>query len=197
MKLIIISNTLNEQLQSFLIDVFQNLLSGLILIWIGLKVYKKVKQKQTRIDQLVDFELQLKEVVNLFKNARTRKTKPLEINSFDGISATHYIRINNECSNLIHLIDLKNIKIDIQYKNDLYMLEFYSKSMMSVLVINDVGLSDKEKIKIITKMDIPEAMTFDFESFKNVDYQNYLFFNEAINKRIESGQFLKPYGFFN
>ena len=197
MKLIIINNTLNEQFQSFLIDVFQNLLSGLILIWIGLKVYKKVKQKQTRIDQLVDFELLLKEVVNLFKNARTRKTKPLEINSFDGISATHYIRINNECSNLIHLIDLKNIKIDIQYKNDLYMLEFYSKSMMSVLVIIDVGLSDKEKIKIITKMDIPEAMTFDFESFKNVDYQNYLFFNEAINKRIESGQFLKPYGFFN
>ncbi len=196
MKIIIISCTLSQQFQSFLIDLLQNLLSGLILIWIGLKVYKKVKEKQTRIDQLVDFEFQLKEVVNLFKNARTRKTKTLEINSFDGITATHYIRINNECSNLIHLIDLKNIKIDTQYKNDLYMLEFYSKSIMSVLVINDVGLSDMEKIKIITKMDIPEAITFDFESFKNVDYQNYLFFTDAINKRIESGQFLKPYGFF-
>ena len=62
--------------------VVAGVISGSILIAIGLLLYKRVRKKQTIDEAKIKKELRLQYVVNEFKRMRSKYTKPLIEKSF-------------------------------------------------------------------------------------------------------------------
>lgn len=172
-------------------NIISNLVSGIILIVIGVISYKKLRKKESIKDALIDKELKLQFVVNEFKRMREKYTKPLAENTFSS-------HIEQELTNLYgYCIEIKEIskKFNLPIESDLILLMNHVYAQKGVLYCNNSVLVADEKIPVfknINKMEI-DGIIFNKDSGKSAYLKLYNIYESNIKMLIQEKQFFNKY----
>lgn len=172
-------------------NTISSLISGAILILLGLLFYKKLRKKETINEAKIEKELKIQFVVNEFKRMRKKYTKPLAVNS-------HSSQVEQELTDLFGYCDeikdhCKRFNLLIDSDLHLLMNQIYAKK--GVLYCNNSTLIANEKIPLfqnINKMEI-DGIKFNRDSGKSVYLELYNNYEKEIKKLIENKKFFKNY----
>lgn len=176
---------------SVLENIISSLISGIILILLGLLFYKNLKKKETISEALIDKELKLQFVVNEFKRMRKKYTKPLAENSISSQVEQELTDLYGHCSDIIELCKRFNLPLD----PDLNLLMNHVYAQKGVLYSNNTVLVAEEKIPMfqnINKMKI-DGISFNKDSGKSVYFELYTGYEAELKTLIENKKFFKKY----
>lgn len=172
-------------------NTISSLVSGAILILLGLLFYKKLRKNETISEALIDKELKIQFIVNEFKRMREKYTKPLSID-------THSSHLEQELTDLYEYCDeikdhCKRFNLPIDSDLNLLMNQVYAKK--GVLYCNNPVLIADEKIPLfqnINKME-SDGINFNKDSGKTVYFELYNGYEVELKALIENKKFFKKY----
>lgn len=176
---------------SVLENTISGLVSGAILILLGLLFYKRLRKKETISEAIIDKELKIQFVVNDFKRMLEKYTKPLDENSYSSQVEQELTDLYGYCDQIKDHCKRYNLPIDSDI--NLLMNHIYAKK--GVLYCNSIALIADEKIPLfqnINKMEI-DGIKFNRDSGKSVYFELYNRYDEEIKKLIEQKKFFKNY----
>ena len=171
--------------------VVGGVISGSILILLGLFLYKRVRKKQTFDEAKIQKELRLQYVVNEFKRMRSKYTKPLAENSSSSQVEQELSFLFGACSEIIDLCKEYNIKVD----SDIHLLMnhiFYKKGVL--YCNNPVAIAD-EKIPMFNNMEKMklDGVKFNKDSSRIEFFKSYQEFEKQLKIKLTANDFFKTY----
>jgi hypothetical protein len=172
-------------------NTISSLVSGAILILLGLIFYKKLRKKETIGEAMIDKEIKIQFIVNEFKRMRMKYPKPLSMNS-------HSTQLEQELSDIYGYCDeikdhCKGFNLPIDSDLNLLMNHVYAQK--GVLYFNNQVRIANEKIPLfqtINKTEL-EGVKYNRDAGKQVYYDLYNEYEKEIQKLIEQGVFFKKY----
>jgi hypothetical protein len=172
-------------------NTLSSLISGAILVVLGLFFYKTLRKKETISEAIIDKELKIQFIVNEFKRMREKYTKPLSIDS-------HSSQVEQELTDLYGYCDEIKAhckRFNLPFDSDLNLLMNHVYAKKGVLYCNNPVLIADEKIPLfenINKMEI-DGIKFNRDSGKSVYFELFNRYEEEIIKLIEQKKFFKTY----
>jgi hypothetical protein len=170
------------------IGMLEKLVSGVILIFIGLAFYKRTKKRQTFTEAKIQKEIKQQAVINEFKRLRNKYSKPLAKNS-------HSTHLEQEMTNLYGVCGevTDHCKaFDLKLEPDFNLLMNYTWFYKGVLFCNNSSRIEDEKIPYFSMIQ-KDGVEFNKESSKDFFFDNYEFFKRELEGKISSGKFLPKY----
>lgn len=176
---------------SVLENIISSLISGIILILLGLLFYKNLRKKETLSEALIDKELKLQYVVNEFKRMREKYTKPLTENSTSSQFEQELTDLYGYCNDIKELCNRFNLPVD----SDLKLLMSHIYAQKGVLYYNNPVMVADEKIPMfqnINKMKV-DGINFNKDSGKSEYFELYIYNEAELKNLLENKKFFRKY----
>ncbi|MDD2984659.1 MAG: hypothetical protein PHQ74_14870 [Crocinitomicaceae bacterium] len=173
------------------VTIISNLVSGIIIIFLGLFFYKRTRKNETISEALIQKELKTQYVVNEFRRIRGKYSKALTEDSFSSKLEQELTNLYGYCENIIFLCKEFNLPVDSDL--DILMNHIYCEK--GVLYFNNPTLINDEKISSFMNLNkmTENGINFDKVSSKKVYYKLYCDIEMKMNNLIESKSFFKKY----
>ncbi len=178
---LILFNSIAPAVSGFFLDLFQNLLAGGILLWVGLHFYKDIKKKQTIDDIKVDIDFKVANIVASFKRFQSKSSKPMTKQSFSTLAEAEVAKIHYLCEEVSSV----NIYYHFEEDKDIIILKNLCWAVKGILHCNNKELMEQNVSD--------NSFEFDKQNMIEFYFEQYTFFNNLMNKKIENGEFFKKH----
>lgn len=172
-------------------NIFSDIISGLILIGIGVIIYKQLRKKQTIEEAVINKEIKIQYIVNEYKRIRAKYTKPLTEDSISTQIEQEVTDLYGICNETIEYCKLYNIEVE----SDLKLLMNLLFAKKGVLYTNNPITIANEKIPLFQNMNKMKlsGINYNNEESKKVYFKIYTEAGEEIETLIKNNIFFKKY----
>jgi hypothetical protein len=170
-------------------NTISNLISGIILICIGIVIYKRLRKKELKVESTINYELKLQFIIREFKRIRVKYSKPLTEDSISSQVEQELSNLYGLCKDLEGFCNQKNISNDTNL--NLLVNHIYAKK--GVLYCNNpIPIAD-EKIPIFQDYNKTGLLKLDKENSKKHFYKRYCEHEAELKSLINKKKFFNKY----